>query len=78
MFKESMMSKPGGFAIAFSLVFSGCAAYENPFLSSGPTPRVESCVQIQQATPTRFICGGKAYTSVQLADIRNGKKIDPK
>jgi hypothetical protein len=78
MFKENMMSKPGWFAVAFTLVFAGCATYENPFLSSGPKPRVENCAQIQQATPTRYICGGKAYTSVQLADIRNGKKIDPK
>jgi hypothetical protein len=55
------------------LVLAGCGA-SNPFplLSSGPSPRVEDCMLLQQATPTRFVCGGKIYTAVQLADIRNG------
>jgi hypothetical protein len=46
---------------------------ENPILSSGPYPRVEDCMLLQQATPTKFICGGKTYTAVQLSDIRQGK-----
>lgn len=50
----------------------GCAA-ENPFLQSGPEPRVENCALIVQATPTRYVCNGKAYTAAQLADIRDGK-----
>jgi hypothetical protein len=59
-------------AAAFAaLAFSGCAG-RNPFLSYGPEPRVEDCAQIQQATPTKYICNGKQYTSVQLTDIRNG------
>jgi hypothetical protein len=37
---------------------------------------VEECAQIQQATPTRYVCNGKTYTSVQLADIRTGKTSD--
>ena len=56
----------------FALV--GCAG-RNPILSSGPSPRVEDCVQIQQATPTKYVCGGKLYTSVQLAAIRNGQQV---
>ncbi|HEX4208847.1 MAG TPA: hypothetical protein VHY56_00525 [Candidatus Binataceae bacterium] len=56
--------------IALSLLtLPGCAL----FLSSGPGPRVEDCAQIRQATPTEYYCDGKLYTSVQLADIRNGK-----
>lgn len=55
------------------LVFSGCSASGKLFLSSGPVPRVEDCALIQQATPTRYECGGKTYTSVELADIRNRK-----
>jgi hypothetical protein len=55
----------------------GCAR-SNPFVSSGPGPRVEDCALIQQATPTRYVCGGKTYTSIQLTDIRNGKPGDPK
>jgi hypothetical protein len=51
---------------------AGCAV-SNPFLSSGPEPRVEDCAVIRQATPTQFVCGNKTYTAVQLADIRNGK-----
>ena len=51
---------------------SGCSG-RNPLLSYGPHPQVEECMQIQQATPTRYICDGKQYTSVQLSDIRNGQ-----
>jgi hypothetical protein len=61
------------------LVLTGCAA-SNPFplLSSGPSPRVEDCMLLQQATPTKFVCGGKTYTAVQLADIRKGNSADAK
>ena len=61
------------------LILSGCAA-SNPFplLSSGPSPRVEDCMLLQQATPTRYVCGGKTYTAVQLADIRKGNAADAK
>jgi hypothetical protein len=59
-------------AVAVAVIsVSGCAA-KNPFLSYGPEPRVEDCAQIQQATPTKYICCGKLYTAVQLTDIRNG------
>jgi len=42
------------------------------------TSRVEECAQIQQATPTKYICDGKQYTSVQLSDIRNGQTATAK
>ena len=67
------MGKPVWLAMPLLLVFSGCTASEKLFLSSGPVPRVEDCALIQQATPTRYVCGGKTYTSVELTDIRNGK-----
>ena len=54
------------------LMLVGCAG-RYPVLSYGPHPRVEECAQIQQATPTKYICDGKAYTAVQLSDIRNGQ-----
>jgi hypothetical protein len=55
------------------LASSGCGA-RNPLLSSGPVPRVEDCMIVQQATPARFVCGdGKTYTSLQLSEIRTGK-----
>ena len=50
---------------------SACVA-RNPLLSYGPQPRVEDCTQIQQATPTKYICDGKQYTSVQLTELRHG------
>jgi hypothetical protein len=31
---------------------------------------------LQQATPTKYICGGKTYTAAQLADIREGNSIE--
>jgi hypothetical protein len=60
---------------------AACAALaacsSNLFLSSGPQPRVEDCMLLQQATPTRYVCNGKIYTAVQLADIRKaaGSKV---
>jgi hypothetical protein len=56
-------------AAVAALTLPGCSL----FLSSGPSPRVEDCAQLQQATPTKYYCDGKTYTSVQLADIRTGK-----
>ena len=74
MFKEHMMKNPGWFTSAMiALTFSGCASFNNPLLSSGPTPRVEDCALIQQATPAKYVCDGKTYTSVQLQQIRDGK-----
>ena len=58
--------------LAIAASISGCAG-RNPLLSYGPQPRVEDCAQIQQATPSKYVCDGKQYTSVQLSDIRNGK-----
>jgi hypothetical protein len=59
------------------LICWGCAGYDNPLLSSGPHPRVEDCALIQQATPAKYVCNGKTYTSVQLADISEGKNLNP-
>ncbi len=56
----------------FALLSAGCADASNLFLSSGPTPRVEDCMTLQQATPTRYVCDGQTYTAVKLADIRKG------
>ena len=56
---------------ALTLFYSACAV-TNPVLSSGPSPRVEDCMLLQQATPTKYVCGGKTYTAVQLANIREG------
>jgi hypothetical protein len=67
--------------IAMAISISACALTGNPpFMSnmSAPTPRVEDCALIQQATPSRYVCGGKVYTAVQLTDIRNGKQVDVK
>ena len=63
-----------------ALSASGCAS--DLIMSSGPTPRVEDCMIVGQGTPAKFVCAdgkdyfsadGKSYTSLQLADIRNGK-----
>lgn len=52
---------------ATMLALPGCF-----LLSSGPSPRVEDCAQIRQATPTQYYCDGKVYTSVQLSNLRHG------
>ena len=59
-------------AAGFAANLSACA-FTDAFVSSGPAPRVEDCALIQQATPSKWVCEGKVYTSVQLADIRTGK-----
>ena len=59
-------------AALVAIPLAGCA--DLSVISSGPTPRVEDCALIQQATPAKFVCGdGKTYTAVQLADLRTGK-----
>jgi ABC-type uncharacterized transport system auxiliary subunit len=63
-----------GLAATFAL--AGCSG-QNPILSSGPEPRVEDCMLLQQATPAKFVCKGKTYTAVQLTDIRNGNPMTP-
>jgi hypothetical protein len=60
-----------GFLLAYCFFCSACGT-SNPILSSGPTPRVEDCMLLHQATPTRYVCSGKTYTSVQLAATRQG------
>jgi hypothetical protein len=55
-----------------AIQIAGCSG-ENPFLSDGPSPRVEDCMLLSQSTPAKYVCDGKTYTSVQLNDIRNGK-----
>jgi hypothetical protein len=54
----------------------GCAS-RNPFVSEGPEPRVENCMLLQQATPAKFVCGGKTMTAVQLSDIRTAANTPP-
>jgi hypothetical protein len=31
---------------------------------------------LQQATPTKYVCGGKTYTAVQLTDIHKSVGIE--
>jgi len=70
------MKHPAGMMLlAGTLLLSGCATTEKLLLSSGPAPRVENCAQIQQATPTKYVCNGKTYTSVQLTNIRTGATL---
>ena len=72
------MKRIGTLAVSMLIIaLSGCAG-RNPLLSYGPHPRAEECTQIQQATPTKYICDGKLYTSVQLSDIRNGQPVASK
>ena len=75
-FKVRSAVKAAAFS-AMAMALSACAYGQLPFMSnlSAPTPRVEDCALIQQATPSRYVCGGKVYTAVQLTDIRNGKEV---
>ena len=72
----SIMAWSGKLALATLTLFCSACAVSNPVLSSGPSPRVEDCMLLQQATPTKYVCGGKTYTAVQLADIRKSVGIE--
>jgi len=61
-------------AALVGLICCGCAI-RSPLLSSGPHPRVEDCALVQQATPSRYVCDGKVYTSVQLDEISRGEQV---
>jgi len=41
-----------------ALQLAGCGV-TGVFMSSGPAPRVEDCMIVQQATPAKFVCDGK-------------------
>ncbi|HUY17950.1 MAG TPA: hypothetical protein VMV15_01880 [Candidatus Binataceae bacterium] len=51
---------------------------QKPFIRDarmeGP-PRVENCGLIAISTNSQFECNGKKYTTVELADIREGKEL---
>ena len=68
-FRRPILAAAG---VLVALQLAGCGMAD-PILSSGPSPRVEDCMLLQQATPSKYVCDGKTYTAVQLADIRNGK-----
>lgn len=42
----------------------------------GP-PRIENCGIIAISTPSQYECNGKKYTTLELADIRQGKTPAP-
>jgi uncharacterized protein YceK len=58
---------------------AGCATIQStvspawtPTQAAGTTqiPRVEDCAIVGISTPTKYACGGKVYTSYQLAKLR--------
>jgi hypothetical protein len=61
---------------AITALCTGCADISMPQVPtlyatpSGNIPRVEDCVQTNVGTPSKFVCGGKSYTSYQLAKLR--------
>ena len=63
--------------LALAALAGLCGCAENPFLQSGPEPRVANCALVRQATPTEYFCDGKTYTATQLVDIRDGKTAIP-
>ena len=60
------------FAAFAAQLLVGCSMGNPIMSSSGPGPHAEDCAIIQQATPTKYVCNGKVYTSIQLANIRTG------
>ncbi len=38
--------------------------------ASGPVPRVQDCGVVSISSPAKYVCGGKVYTTFQLAKLR--------
>lgn len=56
------------------------AELQKPFFRDaqmpGP-PQIVNCGQITISTNSQYECNGKKYTTVELADIREGKALPP-
>lgn len=63
------------------IALSGCAGTSRTWpttqpaapavASSGtPVPRVQDCIAINTGTPSKYVCGGKTYTSHELRKMR--------
>jgi hypothetical protein len=53
----------------------GCADISMPTMATPATasataPAVQECAMLGPGTPTKYVCGGKVYTSYQLAKLR--------
>ncbi|MGO9057276.1 MAG: hypothetical protein ACLQU2_07795 [Candidatus Binataceae bacterium] len=68
-------------ACALLMALSGCAGTSLSWpttqpaapavASSGtPVPRVQDCIAINTGTPSKYVCGGKTYTSHELRKMR--------
>jgi hypothetical protein len=65
--------------IAVTITAAGCAEVQStispawtPTQTAGTArvPRVEDCAIVGISSPSKFACGGKVYTSFQLAKLR--------
>lgn len=71
-------------AAGMTVVGAGCAdvssstvvtpATSTQSSASKDDPRVQDCGIIGISSPTKYVCGGKVYTSFQLAKIREEAK----
>jgi len=67
-------------ACVLALALSGCAGSSMMWPSSPPArvqtagdkpvPRVQDCININSGTPSKYVCGGKVYTSHELRKLR--------
>jgi len=66
---------------AMLIVLNGCAGSSMAWWTSQPAapaatpgdkpfPRVQDCVTIGTGTPSKYVCGGKTYTSHELSKLR--------
>ncbi len=68
-------------ACALAIAISGCAGSSlswpttqpaAPMQTAGdkPVPRVQDCININSGSPSKYVCGGKTYTSHELRKLR--------
>ncbi len=71
----------GTAACALLTTLSGCAgtsmawpttqpAVPAAASAADPPPKVQDCIAINTGTPSKYVCGGKTYTSHELRKMR--------
>ncbi len=84
-----MISRVGVVAIvlcaAMAAIGAGCAEVSSPATLMTPAttgqaaagkddPRVQNCAVVSIGSPSKYACGGKVYTTFQLAKMREEAK----
>jgi len=78
MRKSPTLLAIGGCALL--MAFSACSGTSMHWRTTGPetsavtagdlAPKVQDCIAINTGTPSKYVCGGRVYTSHELRKMR--------